>query len=86
MLLQTTAAHAPAQRCCVHDFLLCSVGVILVYDLTNRKTLARLPKWAAEITQYGSFVAPLAEEVALRNIGGLPVPVLVRLQQLQLQR
>jgi hypothetical protein len=53
-------------------------GVILVYDLTNRQTLARLPKWAKEITQYGSFVAPLAEEVALRNIGGLPVPVLVR--------
>jgi hypothetical protein len=53
-------------------------GVILVYDLTNRKTLARLSKWAAEITQYGSFVAPLAEEVAARNIGGLPVPVLVR--------
>jgi hypothetical protein len=45
--------------------------------LTNRKTLARLPKWAAEITQYGSFVAPLSQEVAQRNIGGLPVPVLV---------
>ncbi|KAF6261984.1 P-loop containing nucleoside triphosphate hydrolase protein [Scenedesmus sp. NREL 46B-D3] len=52
-------------------------GVIFVYDLTNRKTLARLPKWAAEIAQYGSFVAPLADEVAVRNIGGLPVPVLV---------
>lgn len=52
-------------------------GVILVYDLTNRKTLARLTKWAAEITQYGSFVAPLADEMAARNIGGLPVPVLV---------
>lgn len=59
----------------------CCAGVIFVYDLTNRKTLARLPKWAAEIAQYGSFVAPLADEVAVRNIGGLPVPVLVRGQQ-----
>lgn len=52
-----------------------------MYDLTNRKTLARLTKWAAEITQYGSFVAPLADEMAARNIGGLPVPVLVRGQE-----
>eukprot|EP00878_Enallax_costatus_P004498 GHUV01004738.1.p1 GENE.GHUV01004738.1~~GHUV01004738.1.p1 ORF type:complete len:307 (+),score=64.64 GHUV01004738.1:492-1412(+) len=52
-------------------------GVILVYDLNNKASLNCLPRWAAEIASKGSFVAPVAEEVAARNIGRLPVPVLV---------
>jgi hypothetical protein len=52
-------------------------GVILVYDVTNKASLSRLQKWAAEVAHEGSFVAPLADELAARNVGGLPVPVLV---------
>lgn len=55
-----------------------AAGVILVYDLGDRRSLARLPKWAAEVARAGSFQAPFTEELAARNIGGLPVPVLVR--------
>lgn len=52
-------------------------GVILVYDVTNKASLSRLQKWAAEVAHEGTFVAPLADELAARNVGGLPVPVLV---------
>jgi hypothetical protein len=52
-------------------------GVILVYDVTNKASLSRLQKWAAEVAHEGSFVAPLGDELAARNVGGLPVPVLV---------
>lgn len=52
-------------------------GVILVYDVTNKNSLSRLQKWAAEVAHEGTFVAPLADELAARNVGGLPVPVLV---------
>lgn len=52
-------------------------GVILVYDVTNKNSLSRLQKWASEVAHEGSFVAPLADELAARNVGGLPVPVLV---------
>jgi Rab-like protein 3 len=52
-------------------------GVILVYDVNNRTSLRRLQRWAMEIATEGSFVAPFNEDLASRNIGGLPVPVLV---------
>lgn len=52
-------------------------GVILVYDVTNKASLSRLQKWAAEVAHEGSFVAPLGDELAACNVGGLPVPVLV---------
>ena len=52
-------------------------GVILVYDVANRSSLRRLQRWAMEVATEGSFVAPFSEDLASRNIGGLPVPVLV---------
>lgn len=51
--------------------------MILVYDLNNKSSLNKLPKWAADIANKGSFVAPFSEDTAARNIGRLPVPVLV---------
>ncbi|GBF97440.1 hypothetical protein Rsub_10363 [Raphidocelis subcapitata] len=52
-------------------------GVVLVYDASDRASLRRLTKWASEVAAEGTFVAPLPDEAAARNIGGLPVPVLV---------
>eukprot|EP00877_Chromochloris_zofingiensis_P007932 jgi/Chrzof1/3392/Cz12g23210.t1 len=52
-------------------------GVILVYDLSDKGSLRRLPKWATEVATEGSFVAPLSDDLASRNIGGLPVPVFI---------
>lgn len=52
-------------------------GVILVYDSTDKTSLRRLTKWALEVASDGTFVAPFSDGTAARNIGGLPVPILV---------
>ncbi|KAK6924161.1 Small GTPase [Dillenia turbinata] len=48
-------------------------GVIFVHDLSQRRTKASLPKWAAEIAANGTFSAPLGSG----GPGGLPVPYVV---------
>eukprot|EP00879_Flechtneria_rotunda_P008804 GHRR01009222.1.p1 GENE.GHRR01009222.1~~GHRR01009222.1.p1 ORF type:complete len:298 (+),score=88.10 GHRR01009222.1:707-1600(+) len=52
-------------------------GVILVYNVANKATLSKLPRWATEVCRNGSFLAPFSNDQAARNIGGLPVPVLL---------
>ena len=52
-------------------------GVLLVHDLSVTNSRTSLVKWASEIATESTFVAPLPEDVATSNIGGLPVPVLV---------
>lgn len=52
-------------------------GIIFVHDLTDRASYTALTKWAAEVASEGSFVAPSQEDQASRNLGGLPVPVLL---------
>jgi GTP-binding protein EngB required for normal cell division len=52
-------------------------GVILVYDAADKRSLRRLQKWAVEVQSNGTFVAPFPDDTASKNIGGLPVPVLV---------
>lgn len=48
-------------------------GVIFVYDLSQRKTKTNLNKWAVEVAETGTFLAPLGSG----GPGGLPVPYLV---------
>lgn len=48
-------------------------GVILVHDLSQRRTKTGLQKWAAEIASTGTFSAPLGSG----GPGGLPVPYIV---------
>ncbi|AQK65912.1 Ras-related small GTP-binding family protein [Zea mays] len=48
-------------------------GVIFVYDLSQRKTKTNLNKWAVEVSESGTFSAPLGSG----GPGGLPVPYLV---------
>ncbi|GMH45833.1 hypothetical protein BSKO_13796 [Bryopsis sp. KO-2023] len=52
-------------------------GVILVHDLTSPKSWSSLVSWATEVAGDGSFVAPFPTDLADKNMGGLPVPVLV---------
>ena len=54
----------------LHDY---SSGVIFVYDLSQRKTKTNLNKWAVEVAEAGTFLAPLGSG----GPGGLPVPYLV---------
>lgn len=48
-----------------------------MHDLSSSKSRSSLIKWATELTGDTSFIAPYPNQVADRNIGGLPVPVLV---------
>lgn len=52
-------------------------GVILVHDLSDPSSHNHINKLAQEVAQEGTFVAPLSEEAACHNLGGIPVPVLV---------
>lgn len=48
-------------------------GIILVHDLSQRKTKTNLHKWVSEIAAIGTFSAPLGSG----GFNGLPVPYLV---------
>ncbi|CAN6320742.1 unnamed protein product [Urochloa humidicola] len=48
-------------------------GVIFVYDVSERKSKTNLSKWAVEVAEMGTFLAPLGSG----GPGGLPVPYLV---------
>ena len=52
-------------------------GVILVHDLSVPNSRTSIVKWASEVAAESTFAAPFPDEVATSNIGGLPVPVLV---------
>jgi hypothetical protein len=54
-------------------FWICPSGVIFVYDLSQRKSKTNLSKWAVEVAETGTFLAPLGSG----GPGGLPVPYLV---------
>ena len=43
----------------------------------RRRARASLRKWAREVAQKGSFMAPYPPEVATMQPGGLPVPLLL---------
>ncbi|RLN16688.1 putative GTP-binding protein [Panicum miliaceum] len=47
-------------------------GVKFVYDLSQRKSKTNLSKWAVEVAETGTFLAPLGSG----GPGGLPVPAL----------
>nr|CAB3501447.1 unnamed protein product [Digitaria exilis] len=51
-------------------------GVIFVYDLSQRKSKTNLNKWAVEVAETGTFLAPLGSG----GPGGLPVPYLAAKQ------
>ncbi|KAL2907263.1 Small GTPase LIP1 [Bienertia sinuspersici] len=53
--------------------MMCLLGVIFVYDLSQRRTKTSLNKWAAEIASTGTFSAPMGSG----GPGGLPVPYIV---------